>query len=119
MAIKKIELGWVTTGNFQASKAFFTEKLGLQLTVNDEKNGWMELVNKEGGTTLGVCTPMGDEKPGQNAIMVFTVTDIVATKKELEAKGVTFVSPIIDLVHVKLATFVDPDGNRFQLAEDK
>lgn len=119
MAIKKIELGWVTTGNFRASQEFFTQKLGLQLTVNDEQHGWMELISKEGGTTLGICTPMGDEKPGQNAVMVFTVTDIEATKKELEAKGVTFVSPIIDLTQVKLATFVDPDGNRFQLAEDK
>jgi predicted enzyme related to lactoylglutathione lyase len=119
MAIKKIELGWVTTGNIEVSKEFFTKKLGLTVNVNDEQHGWMEFAAKDGGAIVGVCMPMGQEKPGQNAIMVFTVDDIVATKKELEARGVTFVGDIMDLPQVKLATFIDPDGNKFQLAQNK
>lgn len=118
MAIKKIELGWITTADIKTSKDFFTNKLGLKINVNDEQHGWMELTGKEDGAVLGVCTPMGQDKPGQNAVMVFTVDDIVTTKKELEDKGVKFVSEIIDLPNVRLATFVDPDGNKFQLAQN-
>jgi predicted enzyme related to lactoylglutathione lyase len=48
-----------------------------------------------------------------------TVDNIVATKKELEAKGVTFIDEIMEIAgHVKMVTFTDPDGNKFQLVEE-
>ena len=121
MAIKKIDLGWITVKDIQKSKEFFTKKVGLTLDTkgSNEEHNWLELAGPQGGTVLGVCTPYEDCKPGQNAVMVFTVDDIVQTKKEMEARGVTFEGDIMELSdNVKLATFVDPDGNKFQLAED-
>lgn len=118
MAIKKTELCWIVTVDVKKSRKFFTDTLGLKLNVNDEEHSWLELTGKEGGAMLGVCGPFFNEKPGQNAVPVFTVDDIIKTKKELEAKGVKFVGDIMELQDVKLATFVDPDGNKFQLAEN-
>ncbi len=44
--------------------------------------------------------------------------DIEATVAELEARGVPFVAPVTDNGEgYKLATFVDPEGNRLQLFE--
>ena len=46
------------------------------------------------------------------------VTDIDAARTELEAKGVRFEGDIVELPGlVKLATFYDPDGNRYMFAQ--
>ena len=58
------------------------------------------------------------EKPGNNSVVTLTVTDIVESKAELEAKGVKFFGDIIEVPgHVKMATFADPDNNVFQLVQ--
>lgn len=48
---------------------------------------WVEMTRLEGGTVLGVCQTNDDAefnspiKPGQNAIVTFTVDDIESAKK--------------------------------------
>ena len=120
MNIKKIELIWITVGNFERSKHFFTNTLGLKVSCATPEYNWLELQGIEGGTLLGVGTAHKDStiKPGMNAVVSMTVDDIVAAKKELEDKGVTFVGDIIEIPgHVKMAQFTDPDGNNFQLVQ--
>ena len=54
-----------------------------------------------------------------NAVLAMTVDDIVAAKKELEGKKVSFIGDIIEVPgYVKMATFADPDGNIFQLVQE-
>ena len=49
---------------------------------------------------------------------MFGVADIDAARVELEAKGVVFDGDTRELPGmVKLATFFDPDGNRYMLAQ--
>ena len=49
---------------------------------------------------------------------VFGVNDIVSSRSELEDKGVTFDGETVEIPGmVKLATFFDPDGNAYMLAE--
>ncbi len=120
MAIKSIGLAWISTADIKKAKAFFTDKLGLQVTTDSAEYGWLELEGKDGGMTLGVgaSTPENPVKAGHNAVVTFTVDDIVATKKDMESKGVAFMGGIEEIPgHVKLATFADEDGNVFQLAQ--
>ena len=122
MAVKKIALSWVTVADIEKAKAFFHDKCGLEVTGGSAPEyGWLELVGKEGGMTLGVGKANADcqGKAGVNAVVTMLVDDIVKTKKEMEAKGVVFIGDIMEVPgHVKMATFVDPDNNTFQLVEE-
>lgn len=121
MAIKSISMPWITVSDMKKTEEFFKDKLGLTITTNAGEYGWMEFAGKEGGMNLGtgIYTPGCSHRPaGSNAIVCFEVDDIVKTKAELESKGVTFIDEIVEVPgHVKLVTFVDNDGNLFQLAE--
>jgi len=134
MAIKSLNLVWITVSNLEKAENFFTKVLGLKLNIIDKQNGWLELMAGEGGCRLGVaasqedgccgvkeempencCSPSG---PGTNAVVTFEVSDVIASKDELERAGVKFSGPIMEYPgHVKLASFSDPDGNQFQLVQ--
>lgn len=123
MAIKGIHLGWIMVKDHAKAVEFF-KKLGLRLHTQDTSYGWAEFSGLEDGALLGIgqespdCSEYGSVKAGSNAVMTMTVDDIVATKAEFEAKGVKFVSDIIEVPgHVKMASFVDLDNNMFQIAE--
>jgi predicted enzyme related to lactoylglutathione lyase len=121
MAVKKSELSWITVSDWEKAKTFFTEVVGLEVVSAQEQYGWMELRGAEGGAYLGVSkNHEGSElPPGHNAVVTFTVDDIVATKADMEAKGVTFVGGIHEVPgQVKLALFKDSDGNLFHLVQD-
>ncbi len=120
MAVKSIQLGWITVSDLEKAKKFFADTLGLQVMSHDPKYGWLELKGKDGGASLGVgqAQKEGQFKPGHNVIFTFTVDDIAKTKKDFETKGVKFIGDIMEVPgHVKLATFVDPDSNIFQLVQ--
>lgn len=121
MAIRKIELGWITVSDFAQSKKFFVETLGLDVFSGCDEYTWLEVRGKDGGMLLGVGGS-GEGcglQPGQNAVMTMTVDDIIATRTELEAKGVKFISDVIEVPNiVKMAMFVDLDGNKFQLVQN-
>lgn len=122
MAIKKISLSWVTVSDIEKAQAFFKDCCGLEVTGGSSaEHGWLELVGKEGGALLGVgqARQEGHDKVGVNAVVTMMVDDIVVTKQEMEKKGVVFVGDIMEVPgHVKLATFVDPDNNTYQLVQE-
>jgi len=116
MAIKKIELGWIVVSDIERSQRLFVDTLGLKLENSAPEYSWLEVAGTEGGCTIGIGAD--DTLQIKNAVFTLTVDDIVATKKELEQKGVQFVSEIGEVPgHVKMATFHGPDGNMFQLVE--
>ena len=123
MNIKGIHLSWIISSDIKASKKFFTETLGLKLTEDNAEYGWMELQGKDDGSLLGVgkyCPEYSkDDKPGQNAVVTFTVDDLEASIKELTAQGVIFVDKVLEVPgQVKMITFLDPDKNKFQLVQE-
>ena len=121
MAVKKSELSWITVSDWEKAKTFFTEVVGLEVVSAQEQYGWMELRGAGGGALLGVAKSHegGGLSPGQNAVVTFTVDNIVATKADMESKGVAFVGDIMEVPgQVKLALFKDPDGNLFHLVQD-
>ena|SRR5438105_4302237 len=119
MAIKGIGLGWIVVKDFAQSRDFF-KKLGLTLKSEAEEYKWAEFSGPE-GALLGLCEESpetGDLKAGSNAVLTITVDDIVKTKAAFEKLGVTFVGDIIEVPgHVKMASFVDLDGNMFQIVQ--
>lgn len=120
MKIKNIGLAWIITSDFARAKQFYQKTLGLSLEDCVEEYSWMELKGEhdEGRLGIGGCAPEMPDKPGQNAVVTLTVDDVVAAKKELEGKGVTFLGDIMEVPgHVKMATFADFDGNKFQIVE--
>lgn len=119
--IKKMSLAWIAVKDINASKKFFKDVLGLSVTNDTPEYGWMEL--KAGNDfILGVGQAREEhetEKPGMNAVVTMTVDDIVKSKAMLEAKGVRFIDEIIEVPgHVKMVTFIDTDGNKFQLVQE-
>jgi predicted enzyme related to lactoylglutathione lyase len=125
MAIKRIDLAWITVSDIKKAQKFFVDTLGLGQENFTPEHNWLEVKGKLGGMGLGVGATADAEsehftmKPGQNAVVTFTVDDIVKTMKELQAKGVKFIDEIMEVPgHVKMVSFVDSDNNMFQLVED-
>lgn len=122
MAIKGMNLNWITVTDIKKSKKFFHEILGLPIKQDTPEHNWLEVApekNTECRLGIGQANPeYPDEKPGTNAVITFTVDNLIAEKKRLESLGVKFLGDIIEIPHhVKMVTFVDYDGNRFQLVE--
>jgi catechol 2,3-dioxygenase-like lactoylglutathione lyase family enzyme len=116
MAIKKIEMSWIVVSDLERSQKFFVDTLGLKLDNFAPEYNWLEVSTPEGDCALGIGADSSMQI--KNAVLTFTVDDIVASKKELESKGVKFAGGIEEVPgHVKMATFHDPDGNMFQLVE--
>lgn len=118
--VSDISMAWVVVKDIEASIRFYTEVVGLKLAEHCKEYGWAELVAINGGARLGLAQVCEREpmNPGQNAVVGLTVGDILKAKERL-AKGKTnFVGDIMEVPGVvKLQTFTDPDGNKFQLAE--
>ncbi len=120
-SVKSIDLAWITVSDSEKAKSLFVDVLGLTLHSEAPEYGWMELQGKDGGAMLGIGKSCDgySEKPGQNAIVTFTVDDVVAMHNVLKSNNVTILGEIMEVPgHVKLLMFSDADGNRYQLAQD-
>jgi len=81
-----------------------------------EDMGWCELRTHWNGISIGLG--QSEEPKVGGTTPVFGVRDIEAARSHLESNGVRFdgeTQVIPDMV--KLATFYDPDGNPWMLAE--
>src|SRR5512140_770685 len=120
-AIKKLALVSVLISDWQRSKKFYGETIGLPVAafMGDEV-GWMEFGEKDGvhfaieqwrgpGAFPG---PAGEH--GTTAI--FEVDDAYQAAAELRAKGVKCDDVVAIPQMVTYANFYDPDGNRLQIA---
>jgi catechol 2,3-dioxygenase-like lactoylglutathione lyase family enzyme len=96
--------------------AFYRDALGLELDSE-----WGEIgaeFKLDGAITLAVADPTVANRPfvplTAGAIAI-KVADVPAAVEALKAKGVEFVSEIIDSGVCKMAYFSDPDGNSLML----
>lgn len=120
--VNRSDLSWIMVSDINKAKKFFTEVLDLEVRADTPEYGWIELVAKDGGMALGVGQfnpEYGTQvKPGQNAVVTFTVDDIQAAKNEFIKKSVTLLGDITEVPgHVKMLFFTDADGNIFQVAQ--
>lgn len=113
-------LAWIVVTDLEKAIRFFTEVVGLKVLNRADEWGWAELAGHDGGSQLGIALASMETtvKPGQNAIMTFTVADIVKSKSEMSQRGAKLVGDILEVPgHVKLQFFEDQDGNLFQLVQ--
>lgn len=122
MIVKRSDMAWITVADITKAKKLFVDILGMKLQADTPEYGWLEVVAKDGGSALGIGQfnpEYGKEVlPGQNAVVTFTVDDIVAAKAVLEKNNVTVLGDVVEVPgHVKMLFFADADGNKFQIVQ--
>lgn len=99
------------------SVRFFAEHFGFAAHYVDERNRWATLGTFCEGVTLGL-SERETVPTGGGATPTFGVKNLDGVRADLEAKGVKFQGPTTEIPGVtKFATFTDPDGNAFMVAE--
>lgn len=120
-----IHMVWVVVKDLDKAIQYYTETLGLALQDLSKEYGWAELSGPT-GSRIGLAQhneksgewDATNVKPGQNAVITFTVKDINAAIESYSQKGVRLLGKVMEVPgEVKLQTFQDLDGNLFQLAE--
>ena len=117
--LKQLQIISYPVSNWQASKKFYAETLGLPvaLFMGDEA-GWMEFGDKD-QTHIAIMTSRnpGPLPPHQGgAIAVFAVDDVYAAVKEMRQRGIKCDDAIAVPGMITYANFYDPDGYQFQVA---
>lgn len=106
-----------SVSNTDASIDWFKSILGFEEIFRVPEAGWAEITTPVEGVSIGLG--QNEEVNGAGGTTpVFGVTDIEAARAELESKNVRFDGDTIEIPGmVKLATFYDPDGNTYMLAQ--
>jgi predicted enzyme related to lactoylglutathione lyase len=106
--ISKVDAVEIPSRDWQRSRAFYVETLGLRLDERSPSEFWI------GDTCFEIWEPErygGTFQPQPNGIALLHVDDVAAARAELEAKGVEFLGETFDTGVCHMANFVDPDGN--------
>ena len=104
---------WYHVRDFDAGRAFYTDKLGFAETYLDEEGRWARLMHGEMEIAIAEGEPQ--EEAG---VATLDVDDIKAEAERLRAEGVE-VGTVLELHgQMRLLDVYDPDGNRIQLAEE-
>lgn len=111
----------INVTDFKAASKWYQEVLGFTPMYELEEMGWGEFLTNVPGMTAGLSQvePGSNDAPGPGgATLTFGVFDIDKSRSLLEEKGVRFDGETREIPGmVKLATFFDPDGNTFMLAQ--
>jgi CreA protein len=106
----------VNVSNFDAAVEWYREALGFELVYRLDQYGWGEVQTPLHGITIGLGQT--EELKHGGTVPTFTVKDIDAARKHLESVGARFDGETYQIEDmVKLATFYDPDGNAWMLAQ--
>jgi len=99
------------------SIAWYRDVLGFELIYKLDDWGWAELRSPIADVSVGIGQTE-DLEPRGGATLTFGVVDIAAARASLEARDVRFDGETTEVPGmVRLATFYDPDGNTFMLAQ--
>lgn len=105
----------IAVRDLDAACAFYGEVMGLKLESRNEPLKWAQFVLPT-GARLGVGEAQTVAGSGSVSVNI-SVQDIDAARRLLEARGVRFAGPTLEIPGVvRLADFSDPDGNRMRLA---
>jgi predicted enzyme related to lactoylglutathione lyase len=113
--ITGVDFVTVPTNDFEASVDFYANVLGLP---QGKQWGTMPAMEFQAGSlTIAVMDPtaFGQEFRPHSVPIAFQVDDVAAAREALEAKGVKFVTDMIDSGTCHQAIFLDPAGNALDL----
>ena len=106
----------VNVSNFQEALDWYTKALGFELLYRMDDYGWGEVRTPIGGLSIGLSQV--EELKHGGTVPTWGVVDIDAARKHLESLGTKFDGDTYEIEGlVKLATFYDPDGNAWMLAQ--
>ena len=112
MTIEKVDSVGIPSRDWERSRRFYVETLGLRPDEHAKGEFWV------GDTCFAIWMPeqWGEEfKPQSNAVALLHVDDVEAARAELEAKGVEFDGDTVETGVCRMAFFKDPDGNALLL----
>jgi catechol 2,3-dioxygenase-like lactoylglutathione lyase family enzyme len=118
-------INWVFSGTpeFERTVEFFRDVMGLRVAeegipVTDTQFTRYALIALPQGGTLEILEPKEPMRELYSALMLsVTVDDVIQARRELEDKGVEFVSPLFRAPDgVGWTYFRAPDGHVYQLA---
>jgi catechol 2,3-dioxygenase-like lactoylglutathione lyase family enzyme len=105
-----------SVSDLERSIEWYGEMLGFQVIYRLDDYGWAEVASSIHNVSIGLGQV--EEPKVEGPTPTFGVKDIEAARGYLESKGVRFDGETRDVGGmVKLATFYDPDGNSFMLAQ--
>ena len=103
--------------DFERSKRWYSEVLGFRFMYEVTEIGWCEYESPTKDVMIGL-SKVETVTSGGGLVPTFNVTDIAHTRSILEARDVRFDGPTNTMPGmVMLATFYDPDGHSFMLAQ--
>lgn len=108
----------INVRDFAAAAKWYEEVLGFEKLYDMPDMGWGEWATNVPGMTVGI-SEVEDANPGPGgAVLTFNVHDIDKARQWLEGHDVRFDGDTQEIPGlVRLATFFDPDGNTFMLAQ--
>ena len=108
----------VNVSDLDRAVDWYRGALGFEVEGRMDEIGWAELTTPYPGVTLGLSQAEEAFRVG-GITPTFGVRDLDAARAELESRGVRFEGESYELEGmVRLATFYDPDGNAFMLAQN-
>ena len=119
MSLQRIDIVSIPVSDQPRSKAFYTEKLGFEV-LRDNPMGpdqqWVQLGIPGADTSITLVHWFPNMPPGCQQGLVIATDDIDVAHAELSGHGVEL-SPIDAQPWGRFATFSDPDGNGWVLAQ--
>lgn len=111
--MRKLEFASLQVRDLEASKEFYTTKLGFEQAGIPNPQACVFRYNK-GEASFAIRTPMGNlegKELGIGASLWFAIDEqIEDLQAELSAKGVTLLGPVQETPFGKILVAKDPDG---------
>ena len=127
--LKRIHHAAIICANYEVSKRFYTECLGLRVIAENyrlERQSYkLDLALPDGGQIELFSFPAAPPRPSFPEAqglrhLAFEVDDVDACKKELESHGIAVEAIRLDeFTHRRFVFFADPDGLPLELYEQQ
>jgi CreA protein len=106
----------VNVSDFDKAIEWYSDALGFELEYRLDQYKWCELKTPHANINVGLGQT--EEIKNGGTVPTWTVKDIDAARSHLESVGARFDGDTYQIEDmVKLATFYDPDGNAWMLAQ--
>jgi catechol 2,3-dioxygenase-like lactoylglutathione lyase family enzyme len=120
MALQGVRVVSVPVSDQDRAKGFYVDKLGFELTRDDDSVPgirWVQVTPKGGATSLTLVTWFESMPAGSLQGLVLTSDSLERDCDELAARGVEFERPLQDQPSGREAIVRDPDGNKLVLQQ--
>jgi catechol 2,3-dioxygenase-like lactoylglutathione lyase family enzyme len=120
MAIENVKVISVPVSDPERAKQFYVDKLGFELTRDDDSVPgirWVQVTPKSGAPSLTLVTWFETMPPGSLQGLVLGSEDLQAECDRLAAEGVRFDRPLEQQPWGTEAVICDPDGNKLVLQQ--